>query len=330
MRKLKDEYDISTSNRSFNRALERWEVDIQALLDELGYDYEIPDIITQGRGINSTELWEAVEVIRKARRSTDPRRDEMEANFSFDKPIGVCFLADLHIGNEGTEHDYILDAVDMILETDGAYATLNGDIIDNSIIHSGSNFNEVIDPRMQKILAESLCESLFNKTLYVLQGTHEEWSKRRGDEDFGAYMSSHSMGTYLGHGGDVNLKVKGAEYLMHVRHEYRYESTMNVMNAFRQMFDQICPFDVGVISHMHNPPFVMHASRWQGKHRKDVVYVRPGTAKIYDRWTRHKIGSFGAEFAVPVVIFMPEKEAVMPFKSLSQGLRTLTLLRDNW
>jgi hypothetical protein len=330
IRQLKREYSIDISHRSFNRALERWEVDPQVLLEELGYNYEIPEIIEDKRAINNRELWDAVEVIRQARRRTDPRQDEIEAKFWFDKPIGVCYLADLHIGNEGTEHDYILDAVELIADTEGAYATLNGDIIDNSILHRGSHHNEVVGPRIQKILATSLCESLFNKTLYVLQGSHEEWSKRADDFDFGEYLSNHSMGSYLGHGGDVYLKVKGAEYHLHVRHEYKYESTINIMNAFRQMFDHICPFDVGVISHMHNPPFIMHTSRWQGKHRKDVVYVRPGTAKLYDRWSRHKVGSFGAEFEVPVVIFMPEKKSYMPFKSLRNGLRTLTMLRDNW
>jgi len=261
---------------------------------------------------------------------TSIRQDKVYINLSFDKPIALAFLSDLHIGAEGTEHDYILDAVDSILGTEGCYVVLNGDIIDNFIWGRGTQFGELMTPRLQKIMATSLIEEMFNVLVALVTGCHELFSQKADDFDFMEYLATHSRGAYLGTGGDIKLNVSGAEYLIHVRHRYVGESKMNIENAFRRMWDGVCHYDVGCISHMHGQPFVMHLSRLEGEHRKEVIYIRPGTAKIYDLHTRHRYGSFGHAFAVPLVIFMPKNKTMIPFRNLKSGLAVLKLLRESW
>jgi len=338
VKKLLEDHKISTTDSSLWRARKRWEVgpedyeyDPLTPLTAHVIDTELPDILKKVRSREALmELWERTQEMQEVVHKLDTVQSSVNVELKDNKPIGLCFAADFHLGHRGTRYDWVLEGIQQIVDTPGAYISLNGDIIDNSIIHKGSHFEELLVPKLQKLLVEGIMERIYNICFYALQGTHEEWSHSVDNFDFGEHMADHSIGAYLGMGGDIYVDVAGAKYHIHARHQYKYESSLNVINAFRQMWDNVCPFDIGVISHTHNPPMIWWGYRHQGEHRKSVIYVRPGTAKVYDRWAGQRAGAFGAEFSIPMVILMPEEKSIIPFRDLGVGLRTLELYRENW
>jgi len=334
-RVLTNKYDIQTTETSIRRAKYRWSLrNSQRVIipPQVDDTFELPEILNKKiiTPQQKRELWEAIRDVQQAKLDTSIMQDEAYVRLNFNKPIAIAFLSDLHIGAEGTDYDYILDAVDSILETEGCYVVITGDMIDNFVWGKGTQFGELMTPRLQKIMATSLVEEIFNILIALITGCHELFSQKSDDFDFMEYLATHSRGAYLGTGGDIYLDVSGAQYHIHARHKYIGESKLNIENVFRRMWDGICHYDVGVVGHMHGQPFIMHASRHEGKHRKEVIYIRPGTAKIYDLHTRSKYGSFGHAFAVPIVIFMPEHKTMIPFRNLKSGLEVLKLLREGW
>jgi len=318
-------------------ALDRWDwerpetVTMESPAD-LIREWEPPSILNKKvvTKAHKKELWNAIQHMQQAYWDTSILQDEAFVELNFNKPVGIANLADLHLGGIGVTYDYILDAIDMILGTQGCYVSINGDIIDNFIWGRGTQFEELASPRIQKIMATEMIKELFGITIWLDIGCHEEFSKRADDFDFMEYLATHSRGAFLGHVGDIFMDVSGAKYHIHSRHRYKYESSLNIENAFRRMYDFEGPFDVGVIAHMHHPPFIMHLTKGSGLGQREVIYVRPGTAKVYDRYTRHRYGTYKAEFAVPMVIYMPEQQCMIPFKHLNTGLHILDLLRKDW
>jgi hypothetical protein len=255
-------------------------------------------------------------------------QESVHIRYRFNEPIGVANLADLHLGAEGVRYDFIWDVIEAIVNTEGCYASLNGDMIDNLIWKRGGK--DLVGSFIQKYMIKDLVSRLFMKTLWLINGCHDEWSWEYDSFDVGHFLADHCMGAYLGAGGDIKLDVAGAPYHIHARHKYTGNSRLNIENPFRRMYDGIGSFDVGVLGHTHSQPFIMHLTRGEGEHRRDVVYAQAGTAKIYDRWSQFKLGAFGAEFVVPFIIFMPERQNMIAFKHLGTGLGMLKLLRAQW
>lgn len=331
------EEGIETSLSSIRRALERWKIQSPEEFDLPSHLHQIQHpVLLNKKEIYDEDIaawWENLQKQQEQHWKLSRFQDHVFINFEFDKPIGVAFLSDLHIGSEGTHYGYITDVMDAIVETDGLYVVFCGDTIDNMIWKRAGGNKELIRSSIQKILARDLMQEMFGKALAILQGCHENFSLEYDDFTLGEYLASHTMGAYLGDGGDIYMAVGDAPYHMHVRHKFKGESTLNIENAFRRMYDGPCAgkgFDVGVIGHMHYEPFVMHLTRGEGPHRRDVMYVRPGTAKIFDQWCRSKHGRFGAEFVVPMVVFYPKWKHMIGFKHLGIGINALNHLRETW
>ena len=337
--KILDEYGIITTDSSLWRARKRWgvgpddyEYDPNASLVSHVLKTELPEILNK-KTVSQEDimnLFDHVQLLQEAVHKVNTVQSRVDIALKEKKPVGLCFAADFHFGHQGTRYDWVLEGLQQIIDAPGAYISLNGDLIDNSIVHKGAHFTELMAPKLQKLLVDGIMKYIYPITWYVLQGTHEEWSHSMDNFDLGEHVAEHSIGAYLGMGGDIYADIAGAKYLIHARHQYKYESSINPTNAFNRMWDNVCPFDIGVISHTHNPPMIWWGSRRQGEHRQSVIYVRPGTAKVYDRWAGQRAGAFGAEFSIPMVILMPEEKSIIPFRDLGVGLRTLELYRENW
>lgn len=337
IRQIRVQHNVSTTRQSIERALIRWKMSFNLLTPRENLPFHLKTALSPVEILDKKQIFEDdihahFENIQRVQESywrVSRMQESMHARFNFNQPIGVAFLGDLHLGAEGTRHDLITDVLDLILSVEGCYVGLHGDYADNMIWQRAGGNRELYPAFIQRQMAKSVIEQLFRRTLYMLQGCHDEFSRQYDDFDLGDYLSSHSMGSYLGAGGDVYLDVFGAPYHLHVRHKYPGMSALNIENSHRRMYDGVGSFDIGVLGHSHKP-FMMHLTRGSGMHRKNVVYLNAGTAKIYDRWISHKHGGFGAEFAVPMVILMPERQNIIPFKHLRTGLRVLESLRKDW
>jgi len=331
------ENGVETSLSSIRRALERWQIQDPEIFDLPSYlsQPKHPIVLDKKEVYDEDieEWWESIQRQQELYSRVSRLQDRTYVNFEFDEPIGIAYLSDLHLGAFGTRYDYVTDVLDAISEAEGCYLILAGDMFDNMIWKRAGGNRELVRSSIQKLMVKELNKRMFMKTLAFTLGCHENFSIEYDDFDFGEYLASHTMGSYLGEGGDVYISVKGAPYHIHVRHKFKGESTLNIENVFRRLFDGPVAgtgFDIGVIGHMHYEPFIMHLTRGEGSHRKDVIYIRPGTAKVYDRWLRQRHGRFGAEFVVPMTILYPERQNIVPFKHLGTGLEFLRLLREDW
>jgi len=101
----------------------------------------------------------------------------MEIKVKSNKPIGVCFMGDPHIDNNGCNWPLLRRDIDLLEKTDGLYAVNLGDITDNWV---GRLVKLYADQEMSKKQAWKLAKYLLRdcniKWLCHILGNHDAWN----------------------------------------------------------------------------------------------------------------------------------------------------------
>lgn len=267
---------------------------------------------------------EAMILLQEAANALDTKQVEGTVTLDENKPIGIAFWGDWHIGGRGVDYALFEKHRQMILETEGLYVIGMGDYKDNFItgVHLGSSFEQIIQPGSQDRVVLYYWESLRKKALALVRGCHDDWSKRMADMDFVAACAEKAGALNFWHGGTLTLRIGSQTYVGHVRHKFKYESSLNTTNAQRRMMEVYGPVDFAALAHLHNPEVnerhLMGAYRW---------LIRSGSYKIWDEYGQ-KIGGFKGRPGVPVLIFHPEQHRIEGYRDLEVGIEKLRVLRQ--
>ena len=148
------------------------------------------------------ELWESLVNYQRMSEELNTRRDPVDIYLDVDKPIGVGFIADAHIGSMDTPLDLVRSRFEMIQEQPWLYLVSAGDTHDNFLPtkHGGGVFGTMFPPELQKELVVNLYGKMKGRWLALVQGCHEEWSHDADDFDFTKYLSSSLEAANLGFG----------------------------------------------------------------------------------------------------------------------------------
>lgn len=93
--------------------------------------------------------------------------------------IYILPLADLHIGENACDMNYIQKLVNIIKENENYYTILNGDLIDNAIRTSiGDVYSQTMSPKDQIKQIAELLKPIKDKILAITNGNHEERTYR--------------------------------------------------------------------------------------------------------------------------------------------------------
>lgn len=235
------------------------------------------------------------------------------------KPVGIAFWGDWHYGGRGVDYRLLESDRQLILDTDGLYVAGTGDYKDNYITgtHAGAAFEQIIQPGEQDRIVLHYWESLASKALLIARGCHDDWHKRMADVDFVAACAAKAGALNFWHGGTLTLRIGSQTYTGHIRHKFRYESTLNTTNAQRRMMEIYGPADFAVLAHLHNPE--INERHFMGEYR---WFVRSGSYKVWDEYGQ-KIGGFKGKPGVPVLIFYPGERRIDGYKDLKAGIEAL-------
>ena len=279
---------------------------------------------------NATEhdpekLLDVVIQAQKEFQEIDDRQTSVTVNIEDEKPIGICFSGDWHIGGLYTDHEQLRRDSEIIRDTDGLFNILMGDYCDNYITrsHPGGSFEQVITADKQK----ELCEYFFTRyykrgNLAVLKGNHDNWEYKETGEDFVKYLARRIESPYLWYGGRITLRFGDATYCIQAHHSYKYNSSLNTTNSQRNLF-AATHADIIALGHVHTNE--THAKSVGGF---DTVWMRTGSYKITDDYSQW-IGGLRSDARVPMCVLFPDRKKIVDFRDMRDGIEYLAMKRAN-
>jgi len=243
-------------------------------------------------------------------------------------PFAIAFPGDFHIGSRGTHHTAIMSVCYILYTTPGLYCAFNGDLINNYIARSyeDERHSQSISPGDQKDIARVLMEWLAPKCLALTSGQHEYWSIRQDDFDPAAYFAKHAQCVYLGTGGQIEIvcSASNVKYILGMYHQYKGNSIYDQLAAAKRCYldHGAGLWDITIVADKHEP-----AISKEIKHGAERVFVRCGTAKLDDPYSR-RLGFKQQRFYVPVVVLDPNNRRFDVFMRLSSAIEYLAYLRS--
>lgn len=272
-------------------------------------------------------LWERVETIT----DLDVKRHQAErlidVEVDDDRPIALAFKSDQHIRQSGPiMMRRMREDAELVAVTDGMYAALAGDGVDNHIKHREAMANGGDKPKDSWKLYDHYLGMFAEKILVVASGNHDDWTRDFTGVDQVKALAEKNRVHYCPDEALIRLQVGEQRHQILVRHQFHTgNSRMNLGMVVKRMWELgNDDFDVGVIGHHHEPacePFLKHGiRRWA---------LRPGSYQLTSSYSRRK-GFAHSYPTCPTVILWPNQRRVMGFWDVWEAASYLTWLRSEW
>ncbi|MFW5903053.1 MAG: metallophosphoesterase [archaeon] len=241
--------------------------------------------------------------------------DRAEINYDVDSDyILLIGLSDLHYGNKNVDMDYVDRLIDYIENNENVYCFLNGDIIDNwvKLSPNGGIYEQVLNPEYQLDIMNTKLKPIKNKIVAVVTGNHENRSKRQGERNPAKVMAKELGVPYLGHGGRLIFHFSGgANYVAHVRHRYKYNSSINPTHGCVKLVrEKDAEADIIAVGHNHEPAVASHFI--SGKQRS---LIRFGSSMPSTSFSE-SLGYADTPLKAPCVVMKGDKKSHHPFLSI--------------
>jgi hypothetical protein len=274
------------------------------------------------------------ELLARARKATDrdlakavARRSARTRIVTHGKPIAITFKSDQHLTMHGPVNvTRAFEDAQTVQQTPALYAILGGDGIDNHIKHRSAMVGKGSRPSDEWRLYDGYLRTLGLKTLGVISGNHDSWTRDASGVDMVAILADRQR---LHYAPDVLLMdvelvdtpdgPVTQSYTIKIRHQYRFNSSLNVGHAVKRMYDMDGDqFDIGVLCHNHEA----HIETFS-RHGSTRLALRPGSYQYESSWSR-QIGYGGSYPTCPGVVLWPDErrmDAAQDLRELVERLR---------
>lgn len=269
------------------------------------------------------EYYEQLKRTNSAIMRLESKQTKASISIDDDKPIGLVFWGDWHLGAKGIDYEQFDKDLEIINNTDGLYVVGMGDYKDNAnaVIHPNSVQEEIAQSDMQDRIVLRKFEQTAEKHIVTIRGCHDDFDKRLSNKDFIQSLCDITGAVNLWHGGIINLTIGTQEYRIGARHKYKFESSLNTTNTQRNFINEFGHCDIVALAHKHYCE-LQHTQRMGD----NTIYLRSGSYKRYDEFGQ-KLAGYEGIHGVPVVILMPDTHEMIPFKSLEAGAAMIGKLR---
>ena len=253
-----------------------------------------------------------------------------EARIVTRRPIALAFASDQHFStSEPVDVERAFEDAELIQQTPGMYAILGGDGADNHIKHRSAMVNKRSAPSEEWRLYDHYLRVLGHKILAMVSGNHDDWTKDFAGIDMAGMLATRHKLHYAPDEVCLSVQLTGKpdaepsqSYVVKLRHQYRFNSTLNVGHTVKRMYDMGGdPFDVGVVCHHHEAhveTFERHgATRWA---------LRPGSYQVQTSYGR-RYGFNPAHPTCPVAILWPDERRILCLPDLREGVDYLASVR---
>lgn len=316
------EYKVELDKENFRKLIGKYQKSSSFRKDKIVYDNKKDEPTIEDVG----EYWSAIIGLQKADSKLHTRQTKISLSIEDDRPIGIAYSGDWHLGGFGTDHEKFLEDREIIVKTDGLYLIGMGDYKDNNLQagHKGAIYQQVVPPGAQDLLVIDTAKYLKPKALVFVRGNHDDWSTAVDGKDFMQEVCLEAEAVNLWHGGVVYLTIGDFTYKIGVRHKFKYESGLNTTNSQRRMNEQLAGCDIVAVGDKH----YVDMQRKVHMGRK-TTWLRSGTYKIVDEFGQ-KIGGYEGEWGVPITVLFPDKKRVIAFDDFYDGVEYLNSVRKQY
>lgn len=279
--------------------------------------------------LSDEELFDSVVGFGRTLDAAFPRPLEHTVSLATTEPIAVAFLADWHIGSQGTDLAQIRADCELIAHHPRVYAALGGDPVDNFVLDKMGSAarTQLIQVDVQWRLFRYCVKLIQDSLLWVSAGNHDAWTHKVAGID-GVLSALYDIPTvYTGEGGFITLKIGRQEYRVYRKHKpTRFSSGYNQTHFLKQMLRMgtIYEFDIGVSEHLHEP--AIEVFEYRPGTKIDRIAICCGTYKLKDAFAE-SLGYYGGGYGIPTVILYPDQRKMLPFYSLSDAITVLDALQ---
>lgn len=242
------------------------------------------------------------------------------------EPIGITFSSDQHIspGNIVDMERMRLDA-ELIARTEGLYAILGGDGVDNHIKHRSAVMHQRSTPHEQWDMFEFYLSIFQQSIIALISGNHDLWTDQLAGVDVVKMLSQRQGLCYAPDEAIISLRVGSQTYKIGVRHQYRMNSTFNETHAVKQWYrNGSYDWDIGCVCHHHVSaiePFWGHdLERWA---------CRPGSYQIHSAYSR-QFGYNSTRPMCPTFVLSPERRHIVGFHDVRDAVVYLEAVRTKF
>lgn len=249
------------------------------------------------------------------------------------KPVGIAFLSDQHLTMKGaTDVGKAFEDASAIQQEPGLFCVLGGDGVDNHIKHRSAIVAKSSSPAEEWRLYEHYLGVLGHKVLAVISGNHDDWTRDEAGVDMVKRLAARHRLYYCPDEVVLTIRLQaspgdegGQDYTAKVRHQYKFNSQLNVGHTVKRMYDMGGdPFDIGVVCHNHEP----HMETFE-RHGLTRYAFRPGSYQIQTGYGR-RFGYNPTTPTCPMAVLFPDERRIVPFRDLREGIEHLRAVRADW
>lgn len=207
-------------------------------------------------GIDEEAVWQRAIEMSRRRLALLGREGRLLFDYG---PVGLAFLADLHLGGEGVDYERIDREIDLILQTPGLYVVSVGDLLDNFIV--GKLLALRVDQTPFRIseewaLVRRVLRKLAPRLVASVAGNHDNWTGMLAGVDYFREVTEQIVGRHIlydRHELRFTVQVGEAAVPFKARHKWRGASIYNPTHATEReaKFDGSYYWRVGVAAHTH-------------------------------------------------------------------------------
>lgn len=268
--------------------------------------------------IEVADLWRHAE--EKNSKRIEHAEERHKFTLTLDRgPVCVAFISDQHLSIDNTvDMVRMREDAELVAATDGCYAILGGDLTDNHIKHRSAVLAARSQPHDQWKLCEYYLEILGSKIIVLIDGNHDKWTDQIAGIDMVAWIAKHNRLCYAPDEARVDLTVGKTLYRLAVRHQYRFNSSLNLLHTVKRWWAHgEAPFDIGCIGHHHEA--AIESFRFHGQ---QMWGCRPGSYQIMSGYSR-QYGYNSTVPRAPSFILFPDERRILGFPDLRDALKTL-------
>ena len=237
--------------------------------------------------------------------------------------IGVSFISDQHIaGDNIVALKRMREDAELINNTEGLYACLGGDSIDNHIKHRAAILAARSTPGEQYELFDYYLSLFSDSVLGVITGNHDDWTPAiAGTDVIASICKKHGIACSSDE-ARIYAEVGSVEYRLAWRHKYRFSSTINQTHSPKQWYRfGPEPFDIGVVCHHHETAIEAYV-----QHGQQTWVCRPGSYQINSAYGRQ--GGYNDSMpACPTFLLFPNERRIIGFADVRDAVVTLNAER---
>ncbi len=242
-------------------------------------------------------------------------RSIFSVDFPKDEPIAIAFISDQHIA-PGTPVDMgrMRADAEFVRDTPNLFALLLGDGVDNHIAIRSAMMAARSQPGDQYALFEYYLGIFAEKILALCSGNHDAWTDQIGGIDMVQWIAQRHKLCYSPAAFAIQVTVGGQPYKFAARHQYRFNSSLNMTHAVKQLlrFGEE-DFDFGGIGHHHEPA----AENWMHQGLERWV-CRPGSYQITSSFTR-QYGWNSTYPTCPTIVLTPGRRDFCGFSDMRKA-----------